>query len=293
MQERKLGYLPLLLACALALSLVPLLLSAAPVHAQAGAPWKPAPPAVTVRASETVTSYVYLPLVINNFPEPVACDPILGIQFGTLSTTYTTNPDVENSPDYNIYLRGWEWTDAHRGLVFYQDNDDRAPQFRTLFGDRRTPTFSNVYRVYDWDLDTNTRGDLLSTWPVTMLGMQVEPAEIIHVPDSGYDIQYGYDVLVLYATENQITLKYTRVDHPGNPIEPHKGGYKVHVEGICVEPSLLAHYEALDAAGRSHLPTLKGGWAFGRAWDDEIRVSITDCGSFMDPRSQGDWWDVQ
>ena len=284
MQERDTGYLPLLLACALALSLLPLLLSAAPVHAQAGDPWK-ATSTAAVHASQTMTSYVYLPLVINNFPEPVACDPIAGIQFGTLSA-YTANLDVPNSPDFNIYIRGWEPTDAHKGFVFYQDNDDRAPQFRTLFGDRRTPTFSNVYRVYDWDWSTNSRGGLISAWPVTMLGMQVQPGEIIGVPDSGYDIQYGYDVLVLYATENQITLKYTRDDHP-HP------GYKVHVEGICVEPSLLAHYEALDAAGRGNLPALKGGWAFGRAWGDEIRVSITDCGSFMDPRAHGDWWDVQ
>ncbi len=270
---------------ALVLGLLAILLGVHPVGAQAQ-DWEPV--AVTSdqsRGLNTFDNFVYLPLAIHNHPEPVACAPIPGIQLGTLGVVNPRNEDAENSPDYNIYLRGWELTNAHKGLIDMGGPTDPnlPPQLYTLFGDQRTPILSNVYRVYDWDWGSGTRGGLITAWEVTMAGMQVTPAEIIHVPDSGYDIQYGYDAMVLYATENQITLKYTRDDHP-HP------GYKIHIEGICVEPSLLAHYQALDAAGRVDLPAVRGGEPLGRAWDTEIRVSITDCGSFMDPRVRKDWW---
>jgi len=66
-------------------------------------------------------------------------------------------------------------------------------------------------------------------------------------------------------------------------------GYTLHVENICVEPSLLALYQAMNAAGRSSLPALRSGQAFGRA-RGEIGVAIRDCGAFLDPRSRKDWW---
>jgi len=70
---------------------------------------------------------------------------------------------------------------------------------------------------------------------------------MIHVPASGYDIGGGYEVLVLYASTQRITLKYTLED---NVVE----GYTLHIEHICVDPTLLALYERWNDAGRSQLP---------------------------------------
>jgi hypothetical protein len=111
----------------------------------------------------------------------------------------------------------------------------------------------------------------------------VAPEETIHVPESGYTIGSGYEVLVLYASRERITLKYTRNDNVVS-------GYTLHVENVCVEPTLLALYQAWNDAGRSQLPALRAGQAFGRARGDEIGVVIRDNGTSMDPRSRKDWW---
>ena len=67
-------------------------------------------------------------------------------------------------------------------------------------------------------------------------------------------------------------------------------GYTIHLVGICPEPSLKALYESCDAAGRGSLPALHGDEPLGRSRGSSFLVAIRDTGSFMDPRSQKDWW---
>jgi hypothetical protein len=195
-----------------------------------------------------------------------------------------TDRPAEEHGDLNLALRGYELTSATKGLVDYGGGtDDKAPQLPGLFADDRTPTFSDVYQVHHWDWGCNCRGPVITDPEVTLAGMAVTPGETIHVPSSGYEIGGGYEVLVLYASRERITLKYTREDNV-------VWGYTIHVENVCVEPSLLALYESWNKAGRDHLPALRAGQAFGRARSDEIRVAIRDTGAFMDPRSRKDWW---
>ena len=123
----------------------------------------------------------------------------------------------------------------------------------------------------------------VTEFEVTLAGLGVQPGEVITVPESGYGIGQGYAVLVLYADTQRITLKYTGEDSVVN-------GYTVHVEGVCVEPNLLALYGQMNAAGRRHLPALRAGQALGRARSNEIQVAIRDTGRFMDPRTRKDWW---
>jgi hypothetical protein len=234
-----------------------------------------------IRPADIVTSYVYLPLVIRS----ETCQPIPGESYDTLSVNPpSTDRPADEHADLNLALRGYEPTDAYQGLVYYDgDPDPGAPQLPGLFTDNRTPVFSSVYQVYDWDWDCNCRGSLITDWDVTLAGMSVTPGETIHVPDSGYDMGSGYEVLVLYATTNRITLKYTRDDNVVS-------GYTLHVENVCVEPNLLSLYQSWNDAGRSRLPALRAGQAFGRAHGGEIGVAIRDSGAFMDPRSGKDWW---
>jgi len=241
--------------------------------------WSASP---AIFSSEVITSYVFLPLAVRQLP---GCEPIPGVQYGTLDVTGSpTDRPAEQHADLNLALRGYEATDAYLGLVDYGGSSDPgAPQLYTLFADQRVPAFPAVYQVYDWDWDCNCRGDLLDNYPVTLAGMGVAAGEVLRLPDSGYNIGNGYEALVLYATEERITLKYTRED---NVVR----GYTIHVEDVCVEPSLLALYRAWNDAGRGELPALRGGQPFGRARGDEIRVAIRDVGTFMDPRSRRDWW---
>lgn len=227
-------------------------------------------------------SRVYLPIV-QSFE--LTCD-VPSQSYGTLSIVPPpTDYPAEDHPDINaLAVRGYEPTTTFLGLVDYGGGTDpRAPQLAGLFADQRVPTFSSAYRTYRWDWDCWCRDGLNTNWPTTLLGMAVSPGETIHVPDSGYNIGGGNDVLVLYASPNSVTLKYTREDNVVS-------GYTVHIEGVCVEPRLLGLYESWNGSGREQLPALRGGEAIGRAGGDEIRVAIRDNGSFLDPRSRKDWW---
>ncbi|MHB0857905.1 MAG: hypothetical protein ACYC5M_10080 [Anaerolineae bacterium] len=228
---------------------------------------------------------VWLPLIIR----PQVFVPLPGASYGTLPVTPQTAPntrDDDEHPDWNLALRGYVATSAPKQLVQYGDHVDDPngpPQLAGLYATPRGPVFTTVYRVYNWNWDTNTREGLISTWPVTLAGLASTPGETMHVPESGYHIGSGYEVLVLYATPERITLKYTGEGDVVN-------GYTVHVEGVWVDPALLALYQACDAAGRGTLPALYPRQAFGRALGHEVGVAIRDCGSFMDPRSRLDWW---
>ena len=244
-------------------------------------PSRSASPAIV--HSQVITEYhAFLPLAVK---QPSVCAPIPGVHYNTLDVDGPpTDRPAEQHADLNLALRSYEVTDAYPGLVDYGGSPDPgAPQLYTLFADQRVPAFTTVYQVYDWDWECNCRGDLLTVYEVTLAGMGVAPAEVLHLPDSGYNIGNGYEALVLYATEERITLKYTRED---NVVR----GYTIHVENVCVEPSLLALYQAWNDAGRDRLPALRGGQPFGRARGDEIGVAVRDTGNFMDPRSRRDWW---
>jgi hypothetical protein len=246
----------------------------------AGLPSWSASPAIA--PAEVITYYVFLPLAAK---EPASCPPIPGVEYSTLDVDGPpTDRPAEQHADLNLALRGYAVTSAYPGLVEYGGSGDpNAPQLYTLFADQRVPAFPAVYQVYDWDWGCNCRGDLLTQYPVTLAGMGVAPGEVLHLPDSGYNIGSGYEALVLYATEDRITLKYTRED---NVVR----GYTIHVEGVCVEPKLLALYRRWNDAGRGELPALRGGQPFGSARDTQIAVAIRDAGTFMDPRSRRDWW---
>ena len=73
--------------------------------------------------------------------------------------------------------------------------------------------------------------------------MSVTPGETLHVPVSNYDLGQGYEVIVLYADERRVALRYPREDSAG------AAGYTVHVDGLCTDPNLLALYTQLDARG--------------------------------------------
>jgi hypothetical protein len=226
--------------------------------------------------------FVYLPLSTGT---SVDCEPIPYVVYGMLNVDGPpADPPAEQHPDLNLSLRGYVVTNAYRGLVDYGgDADPLAPQLYTLFADKRVPAFPSVSRVYDWDWECNCRGDPLTGWDVTLAGMAVAPGEVLFLPDSGYSIGGGYEALVLYASDTRITLKYTREDSVAY-------GYTIHVEHVCVEPSLLALYQACNDAGRVKLPALRGNQPFGRALSDEIGIAIRDAGTFLDPRSRHDWW---
>jgi hypothetical protein len=213
------------------------------------------------------------------------CDPIPGESYGSLiPDSEPTDRPAHQHGDINLALRGFEPTVGHMGLIDVRGAaDSQAPQLSHLFSPLRLPEFVGNHRVRDWDWGCNCRGGPISAPGVTLVEMRTTAGETLHLPGTDRTIGSGYDAMVLYADESRITLKWTRED---NVI----WGYTMHLENICVEPSLLALYQRLNDEGRAQLPVLRAGQAFGRARGVAIGVAIRDTGRFMDPRSRKDWW---
>jgi hypothetical protein len=245
---------------------------------------KPNPPTIAGTATTAPTSTPPA-LSAQALTTAGSCEPIANGSYGGLSVkSPPTDRPAEEHPDLNLGLRGYLPTVAYTGFVdLGGDSDPAAPQMPGLFSDDRTPNSKRVYQVYAWNWSANTRGDLITDPPVSLVGVAVTPGELIHVPNAGNNIGEGEAVLVLYAATNRITLKYTGEDNVQH-------GYTLHVEGVCVEPRLLVLYQQLNAGGRGQLPALRAGQAFGRASGDELGIAIRDSGTFLDPRSRKDWW---
>lgn len=252
------------------------------------------PAAAELPAADSWPHRILLPLVSHTSER--TCAPIPGQTYYAIPVAgMSPDPGIpaERHPDLNLNLRGYsENTIAYRGLVDYGGAYDvLAPRLQDIFADGHWPGIARVYRVYQWDGQwPGVYGIVPITSPdVTLAGLNASAGEILHVPSRPAEIYHDtltgrhYVAMVLYAAPDRITLKYTRDDHVIT-------GYTIHIEGICVEPGLLALYRTLEASGRTHLPGLLFGQAIGRAVGSEVGVAIRDTGTFMDPRSRKDWW---
>ena len=191
---------------------------------------------------------------------------------------------VDQHPDYNLNIRGWESISGSLNLIpFSHPIDSASPQLSTM--SESATQVTSLRQVYDWDWFTNSRGGLISRPSdapndfATLVGFAANGN--ILVPESGYDLG-GFEVLVLYATSDQILIKYTLEDSIVT-------GYAIHFLNINVNPELVAFYNQLNQAGRGELPALVAGEIVGQA-SGEVWVAIRDTGSFMDPRWINDWW---
>jgi hypothetical protein len=192
---------------------------------------------------------------------------------------------IDQYPDYNLNIRGWESISGHLGLIpFDHPIDPGAPQLSTLVEGNTSPAITSLRQIYDWNWNINARGGLyrLADAPAdfaTLVGFAANGN--ILVPESGYDLG-GFEVLVLFATNNQILLKYTLEDSIVS-------GYAIHLMNLSINPDLVAYYNELNSQGREKLPALLAGEIIGSA-GGEVWVAIRDTGSFMDPRWINDWW---
>jgi hypothetical protein len=219
-------------------------------------------------------------------PPANPCAPIPGATYLPLPMRPPkTDRPAEQHADLNLRLRGYQTVSEALGFVRYGGVVDAgAPQLVDIL--KRVPRFVSTAQVFHWDWANARRGGLDNgVFDVTILGLQSTPMEHVHVPESAYWVHRGLGlmVMVLYASEERITLKYSGED---NVVQ----GYTLHIEDVCVEPGLLALYRGLDAAGRGELPAVGPHMPIGRARGGQVRVSIRDTGQFMDPRSELDWW---
>jgi len=193
------------------------------------------------------------------------------------------NIPAEIHPDKNIKVRGYQSSTKSPALYNIEGpTDEKAPQLATLL-DRKDISLIRAYQVYDWNWSSNAKGNLIEDPEISMLGIATTPGEALHVPNSGYFINPGLQVMILYADNDSITLHYTLEDDVSR-------GYSIHVLGIKVDQELLDLYNSLNSTGRNSLPAMAGNQIFGYTEGSEVKVSVRDTGSFMDIRSKKDWW---
>ncbi len=222
-------------------------------------------------------------------PDAVSCPDSSGASFTTVPVTGggISHPDGDHA-DLNLALRGYSPVDVATSL-FDKDGpvDDDPPQLAGIFGDYRAPAFGQAYRVNDWDWNCGGSGcrmGPLDHVAATLVTLAAGAGESLGIPHRRAQIYGGgYKTLVLYAEPTRITLGYTRDDSVAN-------GYTVHLEGICVDPNLVALYRSSNAAGRGFLPALREDEVLGTAPNGAVLVAVRDRGVFFDPRSRLDWW---
>jgi hypothetical protein len=243
----------------------------------------------------TLTVRVFLPWVMVNPTPPCPTTSAATFEIIPIDGNRTDRPDYLHG-DLNLSLRGYAAVDSAKTLQDYSGAaDPGAPQLAGLFDPNQFPGISTVHRVYSWDWGCGLNGcsgPPITNPDVTLMGLTTSPGQAIFIPERSPNLYGGgYKALVLYAEEQRITLGYTRRDS----VAP---GYAVHLEKLCVDPNLLALYRAqvgpdglrIFKNGSYWLPALRLDQALGTALADEIRVSIRDRGTFMDPRSRKDWW---
>jgi hypothetical protein len=222
-------------------------------------------------------------------PPANLCYPIPGSSYGVMYIDGpATDRPAEMHADLNLALRSYRPAYLHSvGLLdncFSVPEDYAAPQLRGLFEDHRRPSIMSVHWVFRWDWVSNSRSnDVEDAWRVSFLRVFSNPGEILHVPNSGFDLGEGYEALVLYASPSQITLKFNRIDSVVT-------GYTLHLEDICVDPALLDLYLAMNAEGRGRLPALRAGQAFARAHRSDFGIATRFFGAWYDPRDCAMWW---
>jgi hypothetical protein len=216
----------------------------------------------------------------------------------------TDRPHARHA-DINIWLRGIVPAGI-RGQAArkHQDGpeDQNAPRIYTLLDNGRDVALSS-YKVYGWkwpsDSEQALKDDMgykihdgsrdgLIFGPnkdVTAVGFATQQGQSVKVPFRGPKITGDKVALVLYATPNQMTLKYTLEDNVVT-------GYTIHIIGVAVHAGLIqAYLDSVVPGDSGQRPALAAGAEIGKAMGSEVILMVRDVGSFMNPLDTNHWWD--
>lgn len=276
-----------LFACLLAVAFATWL----PTTAQAQGP-ESANPEIADPDTVVLPPSLFMPSVAGGTMISTTCPITSTNVYETLDTFSSKNPPKYlpvHDPDMNLSVRGYTRTDAHLGLITLGgDTHDDPPQLAFLFRPSRVPVFSAAFQVYDWDWSCcpdglGQLGEPLTTYEATLMEMVTTPGEPLYPPRRHANTGSNHIITVLYAEETRMTVTYTRDNWPAH-------GYVVHIEDFCVDPNLLALFRESNDADRSELPALHKDEIIGTASGNGVKIAVRDEGSFMDPRSEKDWW---
>ncbi len=203
-----------------------------------------------------------------------------------VNTSPTYNGRAADNRNYNPKPDGWQPVNEDHNLYEEGWNSGYDPGPKPYLGNIvNTPDSGPVCNTYL--VNAQIRGP--KSFPVTLCGFSASPGQAVHAPQT-----CGGPWMVVYADEGFITLQANTSDcMEGSPC-PAGTGYGVHIDGLRVNPALLAQYRADNPNGlrSGHLPIVKPDEVIGTADGGEVRVTVRDNGDFMDPRAKRDWWEV-
>ena len=196
--------------------------------------------------------------------------------------TITRDIPAVQDADIKLSVRGWIDSPEPRTLLDNIGGDSdfgRGPQLNTIMEDS-TPNITGVFQV-NYPDGTPIVKDERSNWGVTL--MELETNGAIVAPKSGYDIGGGFNYTVLYADNNELTLKATLEDSAAY-------GYTLHFVDLNVKQEIVDAYVANEKDRENSLVAMPCGFKIGTAKDSKFKVAVADTGTFMDPRVRKDWW---
>lgn len=235
---------------------------------------------------------VFLPVMLRR----EGCPTVSTARFDLIAVAggyYKDNRLTDENADLRLSVLGYEPTSAPLSLVDYNgDTDPLAPKLHGVFEPNRTPTFVRAYKRHDWNWNESapppygTRGGVNSDWPVSVIDFGAAEGEAVHIPERGPTIGGGFNAMVLYAGDEELTLVYYRQD---SVVE----GYLIHMANFCVDPNLVALYRAQTSGGKrstGSLPGLSNNQRIGTVKTGIVSIAVRDRGGYLDPRSRKDWW---
>lgn len=191
-----------------------------------------------------------------------------------------------DDPNLNPKRGGWTPVNADHSLCDNPINAGYDPGSKPFLGNivsgLDTNPVCNPYRV---NIAENKNNNFCPGDPadVSMCGFAASPSTPVHAPNTCQSPWY-----VLYADEGFITMVVNGADCIGGDCDE---GYGVHIDGLIVNKDLLTLYRKDDAEGRNRLPIVNANDVIGTVdTGGEVRVTIRDTGSYMDPRTLRDWW---
>lgn len=280
MKKAPLSFAAALLAAAM------LMLNPAYIHAQGG---------------DELPPRAYLPIAIGGTGVRASCGLVSTAQFdliGIQGGYYKNNALTDENADLRLSVIGYAETptsqNATLGLVDYNGAaDPNAPRLHGLFEPNRVPTFRRNYQRHDWNWNEagpppyGSRGGINIQWDVSVVDMITTVGEAIYTPERSVNNSgLGTVAMVLYVDDDEVTLAYGDQDKVD-------GGYVVYIANFCVDPNLVALYQAQLANGKratGRLPAVRNNERLGVAKQNFVTVAVRDQGPFLDPRSRKDWW---
>jgi len=230
------------------------------------------------------------------FAAPSGCPVASGNTYDLVpfdGPAYKNNALTDENADLRLSVLGYAFSDAPLTLVDYNGaTDPDAPKLHGLFEPNRVPSFVAAYQHYGWAWNEaggppyGAANGINGEWPASVMDFGAAPGEAVYAPERGPVIwANGIVAMVLFASERELTLAYTRQDSVTM-------GYVVHLLNLCVDANLVAQYRAQLSEGRratGQLPGVRNNQMVGTALGPVI-VAIRDRGAFLDPRSRKDWW---